>query len=413
MPLQYINELLGLPELKLQQIVSMDAKEVHLEAAPVAYKQPCPLCHSEAAVKRDGRNSARQIRHLSIFGKKSYLHVPAIRMICTKCRIRFVWNYTFVGPKQRYSRDFRAQIVEQALGSTAAHSAYIQQAPASTVQRMHQEALPQACERLTKQAWNEAVDSSNLVLGIDDFAIKKGHTYNTGIHNLRGETMLDLWAGRKLEDLREYAQANPRFLALKPKAVVMDLAKAYHTWIAECFPHAIRIADRFHVHGYIIESIQEIRKSIQHRLSPRAKAMLKSHHRLLNPPMDQLSEQSKSQLEILLTFSPLLRSVWEWKESFSQWYDCSPNISVARLGYNRWLEQGENIDHPAIRSTLKTMRNWQEEIVNYHHCRFTNATVEGQHNRIKAYQRRHYFTRNRACYTAGILIECNRRYLIN
>lgn len=219
MPLQYINELLGLPELKPQQIVSIDAKEVHLEAAPVAYKQPYPLCHSKAAVKRDGRNSARQIRHLSIFGKKSYLHFPAIRMICTKCRIRCVWNYTFVGPKQRYSRDFRAQTVEQALGSTAAHSAYIQQAPASTVQRMHQEALPQACERLTKQAWNEAVDSSNLVLGIDDFAIKKGHTYNTDIHNLRGETMLDLWAGRKLEDLREYAQANPRFLALKPKAV--------------------------------------------------------------------------------------------------------------------------------------------------------------------------------------------------
>lgn len=282
----------------------------------------------------------------------------------------------------------------------------MQQAPASTVQRMHRE----ACERLTKQAWHEATDCSNLVLGIDDFAIKKGLTYNTGIHNLRGETMLDLWAGRKLEDLREYAQVNPRFLALKPKAVVMDLAKAYHTWIAECFPQTIRIADRFHVHGYVIDSVQEIRKSIQHRLSSRAKAILKSHHRLLNPPMDQLSEQSKIQLESLLTFSPLLRSVWEWKESFSQWYDCSTNVNAARLGFNRWLEQGENIDHPAVQSTLKTMRNWQEEIVNYHHCRFTDATVEGRYNRIKAYQRRHYFTRNRTCYRAGILVECNRRY---
>ncbi|MEK8215377.1 hypothetical protein NSQ75_24605 [Paenibacillus sp. FSL L8-0463] len=42
MALQYINELLGLPELQLQQIVSMDTQEVHLEASPVAYKQPCP-----------------------------------------------------------------------------------------------------------------------------------------------------------------------------------------------------------------------------------------------------------------------------------------------------------------------------------------------------------------------------------
>lgn len=104
--------------------------------------------------------------------------------------------------------------------------------------------------------------SEGLVLGIDDFAIKKGHTYNTGIHNLRGETMLDVLDGRKLENLRTYARQHPDFLRPKPKAVVMDLAQAYHTWIRECFPEAIRIADRFHVHGYVIESVQTVRKSV-------------------------------------------------------------------------------------------------------------------------------------------------------
>ncbi|WP_312116092.1 transposase [Brevibacillus reuszeri] len=63
--------------------------------------------------------------------------------------------------------------------------------------------------------------------------------------------------------------------------------------------------------------------------------------------------------------------------------------------------------YPII-TTLKTMRNWKEEIVNYHQCRWTNATIEGRHNRIKAFHRRHYFTRNRSRYKAGILIECNR-----
>lgn len=408
MPLKYINELLGLPELQLHQIVSMDTQEVHLEASPVVYKQSCPICHSTQDVKRDGRNKPRKVRHLSIFGRKSYLHVPSLRLACTCCRISFVWTYDFVGPKQRYSRAFRVQTVEQALGSTAAHSARMQEAPASTVQRMHQDALPAESKRLVDQAWREAHDTAGLVLGIDDFAIKKGHTYNTGIHNLRGETMLDLLAGRKLEDLRAYACQHPAFLSLKPKAVVMDLAQAYHTWINECFPSAIRIADRFHVHSYVIESVQEVRKSVQRTLSSRAKAILKSHHRLLNPPVDHLPEKSQSQLEKLLAYSPLLRSVWEWKEAFSQWYDCSADVSVARLGFTRWLEQSEKIDHDAVRNTLKTMRNWQDEIVNYHRCRWTNATVEGRHNRIKAYQRRHYFTRNRECYKAGILIECNR-----
>nr|WP_246302922.1 transposase [Paenibacillus plantarum] len=48
--------------------------------------------------------------------------------------------------------------------------------------------------------------------------------------------------------LRSYAAAHPDFRHLCPKAVVMDLDQVYHTWISECFPAAIRISDRFHVH---------------------------------------------------------------------------------------------------------------------------------------------------------------------
>ncbi|HEY2492379.1 MAG TPA: transposase [Paenibacillus sp.] len=151
-----------------------------------------------------------------------------------------------------------------------------------------------------------------------------------GIHNLKGEIQMDVLPGRKLEDLRTYAQQHPAFLLLTPKAVIMDLAQAYHTWISECFPCALRIADRFHV---------------------------------------------------------------------------SPNYVVARLGFTRWCEQVEQMNHGAVRRTLGTMRNWEEEIVNYHHCRWTNAAVEGQHNRIKTFQRRHYFTRNH--YKTGILVKCN------
>ncbi|MGO4548538.1 transposase [Paenibacillus sp. 2TAB23] len=86
-------------------------------------------------------------------------------------------------------------------------------------------------------------------------------------------------------------------------------------------------------------------------------AILKSHHRLINPPANTLSEKSKTQLDVLLNFPPLLRSVWEWKEAFSCWYDFSPNVRAASLGFNRWCQQGELIDHDTVRSTLKTMRN--------------------------------------------------------
>lgn len=110
-----------------------------------------------------------------------------------------MWAYEFVaGPKKQYSRAFRLQTVEQVLFYSGT-SASIHETPVSTVQRMHQKALVAESERLAEQAWREAKKMEYLVLGIDDFAIKKGHTYNTGFHNMRGDTMLDLLAGRKLE----------------------------------------------------------------------------------------------------------------------------------------------------------------------------------------------------------------------
>jgi hypothetical protein len=41
------------------------------------------------------------------------------------------------------------------------------------------------------------------------------HTYNTGIHNLRGETMPDVLPGRKLDDLWAYALATSGFPATR------------------------------------------------------------------------------------------------------------------------------------------------------------------------------------------------------
>lgn len=60
---------------------------------------------------------------------------------------------------------------------------------------------------------------------------------------------------------------------------------------------------------------------------------------------------------------------------------------------------------------IKTFENWKQEIINYYLYRFTNASVELINNKIKAIQRRYYFTRNRDYYEARIFLECNRRVL--
>nr|WP_246120587.1 hypothetical protein [Cohnella terricola] len=42
---------------------------------------------------RKGTNGTRTVRPLSVFKRKSYLHVPAIRLFCTTCHAGFGWTY--------------------------------------------------------------------------------------------------------------------------------------------------------------------------------------------------------------------------------------------------------------------------------------------------------------------------------
>ena len=404
---QYTELLLDLPEVSTLQVLEIDEQTIHIEVYPNSDRQACPSCQTADFVIRKGRNRTRKIRHRSACDKKVYVLAPAIRLFCNECQCGFVWQYSFVAPGKRYSTAFDKQAIRMASVATVKQSADMHELPASTLQTKHQQWLATESKHLQEQAWQDAARTSKLVLGVDDFAIRKGHTYNTGIHNLRGETLLDIISGRKLEDLRAYASQHPEFLALRPKAVVMDLAPHYHTWMKECFPDAIRIADRFHVHRYVVEAVQAVRKTVQSTLSPRAKANLKAKHRLLNPREASLPAEKQQELKEILGYSTLLQQVHAWKEAFGEWYDSSPDANAANIRLDRWLNQGELLQHPSVAACLKTIRNWRQEIVNYHHCRWTNATVEGRNNRMKAFQRRHYFTRNRERYVQGLLVECN------
>lgn len=138
----------------------------------------------------------------------------------------------------------------------------------------------------------------------------------------------------------------------------------YHVFCKEWFPHAIRIADRFHVIRYVTEALQEVRRMVQIDLSSQAKRRLKSHARLLNKRKEDLTEEETVIVQECLSYDSRLANTYQWKEDFITWYD-----------------QGKALGLSEVDECLKTMFNWKEEIINYHHLRYTNAAVEGRNNR--------------------------------
>jgi DNA-binding NarL/FixJ family response regulator len=135
------------------------------------------------------------------------------------------------------------------------------------------------------------------VLGVDDFAFRKGHQYGTILVNLETHQPIALLADRKAETLLEWLQAHPGIEVLS-----RDRSKTYKSAMSEGAPDAIQVADRFHLVKNLSEALEQAFGSYRSEL----KAAEQSQHQatltdvpeaiVLAVPQPTATEQSQQQI---------------------------------------------------------------------------------------------------------------------
>ena len=90
------------------------------------------------------------------------------------------------------------------------------------------------------------------VLGVDDFAFRKGHHYGTILVNLETHQPIALLPDRKAETLVKWLQAHPGVEVLS-----RDRSKTYKRAMSEGAPEAIQVADRFHLVKNLSETLEQ------------------------------------------------------------------------------------------------------------------------------------------------------------
>ena len=332
----------------------------------------------------------RRVRDLPLFEVPVELVVPRLRLLCARCGPKLealAWLTSYARVTTRLARCVSRLCKVMSIRHVAAFYGLSW----TTVKRIDHRAL---------QAELGEIDLSGVtVIGLDEFAIQKGHRYATVIVEPSRKRVLWVGRGRGRDDVRPFFDLLGEAGCRQLQAAVMDMNAGYAEEVQARCPNAQIVYDLFHVVAkYGREVIDRVRVDEANRLRHDRPArqlvkgarwlLLRNRHNV-SRPADQV------RLSELLAANRALLTVYLLKDDLKMLWQYR-HAGYAQRFWNGWYRRAMASRIEPLKTFAKRLKPYLPGILA--HCRWPLGTnlIEGINNKIKVIKRMAYGFRDDA-----------------
>jgi len=338
----------------------------------------CTSCKSRQVIFKGCK-----IRHFHlppVGRKRCLLELLMHRLYCKNCGCLWWPRLQFMDGNKRYTRAFAQTALDLLQFSTVKAVADYLRVGWDLIKQIHKNKL---------QSLYRKQDLSDLVyLGIDEFSIRKGHSYMTIFVDLQTGRIIHVVEGRSVEAIAPFLQLIAK-KAHHLKAVSVDMSQSYIKAISENLPQIPIVFDHYHISAMVNRAIDSFRRELQSQMNEDGKKTIKGGRFLFLRNYADLDDPSKAKLHKLMNVNKSLFFMYNMKELLRYFWKFKQR-SLAEKFLHSWCV---DVLCTGIRPFIKlgmTLGKYKNQILNYFDYRISNAIVEGTNNKIKTLKRQAY-----------------------
>jgi len=228
------------------------------------------------------------------------------------------------------------------------------------------------------------------VIAIDEY---KGDTdagkFQLIIANAETHEPIDILPNRRKDTIKDYLYKYGSDVEM----VVMDMNQSFKAAVKQALGRPLTIADRFHFCRYIYWAIDEVRRKVQKEWHAYDRKKCKRMRFVLYKRNDKLTDKHRWYLDRYTGFSDELKRAYELKEAYCEWFDwakTADDVSEVKRRLEAFYRKVEEAKIPAFLKAIRTLKNWQVEILNSFIFKYSNGFLEGINNKTKVMKRNAY-----------------------